>query len=172
MAGSRTRAALLLLLVFAAGAAAGIAADRLEIVPGEATARQVGGDGADAELRDDDERDGREVRRDGRRDRRRDGDRRERRTTIEKFADDLELTAEQRSEIEGILEEYRASVKQMWSDVRPRYRALLDSARTRIEAVLTPEQVTQYRALLEERYGDGDDDDEKQERDRGGEQEE
>jgi Spy/CpxP family protein refolding chaperone len=43
--------------------------------------------------------------------------------------------------------------------VRPEYRQILDSARARIEAVLTPEQVTAYRELLErERRRERDDD--------------
>jgi Spy/CpxP family protein refolding chaperone len=117
--------ALLLALTFAAGAAAGVAADRFGLLPGLAA-----GGGTDA----------------GRDDR---GHRRE--TTIEKFADHLELTAAQREEIEGILEHYRAAMREMWSEVRPRYRTMVDSIQARIETVLTPEQVVEYRALVEER---------------------
>lgn len=149
MTGSRGRVVVLLLLTFAAGTAAGIAADRLGVIPGEATAGEAPPAPEDRDRRDRD--------RDG--DERRGGDRDD--TTIERFADELGLTMEQRAEIEGILEQYRASVKQMRSQIRPRWRALTDTARTRIERVLTPQQVEQYRALLEERYGDDDDGDDR-----------
>lgn len=124
MFASRLRAALLLLLIFAAGAAAGVAADRLHLLPGAVPAEAAA--------------EGREAR-----------ERRERHeTTIERFADDLELTGPQRAEIEGILERYRAELKGMRREIRPRFRALVDSVRTEIETVLTPEQVEEYRALL------------------------
>jgi Spy/CpxP family protein refolding chaperone len=75
--------------------------------------------------------------------------------TIQRFADDLQLTPEQRIEIEGMLAEFRASMKQLWGEFRPRYSTLVDSVRLDIEAVLTPEQVEQYRRLLQEQYGAG-----------------
>lgn len=124
MADSRGRVALLLTLTFAAGAAAGAAADRLGVLPGAARA---------GEVREGPER---HVHGPGR-------------TTIERFADELGLTEDQRGEIETILERHRASMREIWHEVRPRYRALVDSVRTEIEAVLTPEQVREYRALLE-----------------------
>ncbi len=127
MNSSRARAVLLLALTFAAGAAAGVAGDRLQLFPDSARAT---------------ERDGRDRRGD---------EGRPRQTTIERFADDLGLTAAQRVEIEEVLDEYRASAKALQTSVRPQYRALLDSARTRIESVLTGDQVIEYRALLEER---------------------
>lgn len=135
MTGSRTRVAALLLLVFAAGSAAGVAADRLNLLPGTARAEV-----ATAERDEDDDRDRRQ-------------------TTIERFADDLGLTADQRARIEEILEEFRGDVKSLRSEFRPRWHALLDTTRTRIEAVLSDEQVVQYRALLERKRDERRDDD-------------
>lgn len=136
MTGSRGRVALLLLLTFAAGAAAGVAADRLSLLPG--TARADESAGTEEERRED-------------------GGERPR-TTIERFADELGLTAEQRSRIEEVLSAFRGEVKELRKEFHPRWEALVDSARARIEAVLTPEQVEQYRALLKreraERRGD------------------
>lgn len=126
MFGSRFSVALLLVLTFTAGVAAGVAADRLDLLPDVARAGEA-------------ERD------------RPDDDRRRGRTTIERFADDLELTAAQRAEIEEILDLYRERMREMWMEVRPRYRAMVDSVRGQIEDVLTPEQVTEYRELLKER---------------------
>lgn len=130
MMSSRARVALLLLVVFAAGTAAGVAADRLNLMPGVAAADE----GPD----------------EGRRDR---SGIAEGQTTIERFADQLGLTSGQRVEIEEILDGYRTSVRDMWTEVRPRYRSLMETARLQIEEVLSPEQVDHYRTLLEERYG-------------------
>ena len=78
-------------------------------------------------------------------------------------AESLKLTLErvlpcwtdvpQRTEIEAILEHYRASMNGLWGEWRPRYRTLIDSVRVQIETVLTDEQVTEYRGLLERRRG-------------------
>ena len=128
---SRTRVALLLAITFVAGMAAGVAADRqLRPEPDDETSKQV---------REDDRK-----------------DRRGGRTTIERFADELGLTEEQRARIDPILEDAREGMSELFEPVRPAYRALVDSTRARIEAVLTPEQVTQYRSLLEREYGDRD----------------
>lgn len=123
MTGSRTRVALLLLLTFAAGAAAGVAADRLSLLPGTARAEEAETAGGKEKERS--------------------------RTTIERFADELGLTADQRGRIEEVLAGFRGEVKALRKEFHPRWAALVDSAQARIEAVLTPEQVEQYRALLE-----------------------
>ena len=75
MNASRTRATLLLVLTFAAGAAVGVAGDRLNLIPAVAEATEPG-------LETDR------------------GEGRQRQTTIERFADDLGLTVEQRFEVE------------------------------------------------------------------------
>ncbi len=126
MGNQGVRVALLLLVTFAAGAAAGIAIDR-RMVESES--------GPDSgELRSDNRERGRQ-------------------TTIERFADELELTEEQRALIAPILVDTRARMSEVFDRVRPEYDTVVDSARARIEAILTPEQVRMYRQLLEERRG-------------------
>lgn len=71
---------------------------------------------------------------------------------IERFASELGLTQDQRTRIETILDHYRTHMKAIWQDVHPRYSAIVDSAKTEIEAVLTPDQVEQYRSLLHQEY--------------------
>jgi len=80
----------------------------------------------------------------------REGSRGEGRTTIERFADELGVTPEQRALIDPILVETRERMSEVYDRFRPEWQIVVDSARIRIEAVLTPEQVEQYRALLEE----------------------
>ncbi len=129
---SRFRAILILTLVFAAGAAVGVAADRLDLFA-DAAAADAATETTPPEARD------------------RDGGSRGRQTTIEQFADELGLTADQRSRIEGFLDHYRDRMRTL----RRSYRTLMDSVRTQIESALTEEQGEDYRELLRERDGDG-----------------
>ena len=76
--------------------------------------------------------------------------RREGRSTIERFADELGVTPEQQAEIDPILVETRERMSAVFDQVRPEWEAVVDSARAHIEAVLTSDQVERYRALLEE----------------------
>jgi Spy/CpxP family protein refolding chaperone len=122
------RVVLLLLVTFAAGAAAGIAIDRRMV------STQVASATRDAE-----------------------SNRRGRQTTIERFADELGLTEDQRARIAPILVDTRSRMSEMFDRVRPEYDMVVDSARSRIEEILTPDQVRMYRKLLDERRGDGRD---------------
>lgn len=121
---SRVRVALLLAITFLAGMAAGVAADRqFTSDPRVETTKQ-----------------GREE---ARRDRRGGG------TTIERFADEIGLSERQRADIDLILDDTREQMSDLFEPVRPRYREIIDSSRARIEALLTPEQVEEYRRLLD-----------------------
>lgn len=78
-------------------------------------------------------------------------------TTIERFADELGLTTEQRDQIAPVLEDTRTRMSEVFDQVRPEYRRVVDSARAQIEAVLTPGQVEMYRTLLENENEDSTD---------------
>lgn len=132
---STTAAAVALVLVFGAGVAAGVALDRTWLAPDRAS-------GPEATRSEKPE--GKKPERE--------------RTVIERFSDELELTRDQRARIDTILDHFRDRMHEMWSEVRPRYRTLVDSARTRIVEVLTEEQAEQYRELLrrEAERRDGD----------------
>lgn len=150
MSKSKVRATALLLLTFAAGVAAGVAADRTWLDDRPAAAA----DAPEAAAGSGEARDAKRHPNgaDGRDEKKRDRPH----TVIERFADELGLTAEQRSRIETILSHHRESMKEMWSEVRPRFRTLVDSARSQIEEVLTAEQVEQYRDLLRRERGRDD----------------
>lgn len=127
---------LLLTVVFVAGGVVGVAADRLDLLARTVTANEPA-DTAPTQTED------------------RDRERRGRQTTIEAFADELGLTADQRLQIEAYLDHYREGARRLQREVRPRYRALMDSVRMEIESALTDEQVEDYRELLQQRYGGG-----------------
>jgi Spy/CpxP family protein refolding chaperone len=65
--------------------------------------------------------------------------------------DRLELTSEQKAQIEVILERRRAEMEEFWDTHRPTLRAITDSARAELRAVLTPEQRELETQYMEER---------------------
>lgn len=74
---------------------------------------------------------------------------RDHRPVIERFSEELELTPAQEAKIDTIVDGLQQRMREMWAEARPRYRTMVDSAKARIEAVLTEEQVQKYRELLE-----------------------
>ena len=78
------------------------------------------------------------------------------RFAIERHADELGLTAEQRETIDAILADVRAEMDTIMADMRPRFREIYRSARTDIEAVLTPDQAARYGEILDARRGRSD----------------
>ena len=115
---SRGRAAGLLLLMFAAGLAVGLAGERYVLHQGTEQASSSAA--------------------------------RQGRTTIERFADDLVITPEQQAQIDPILVETREQMSAVFDRVRPEWKVVVDSARARIESVLTPDQAERYGILLEQ----------------------
>lgn len=140
MRRSQALVALLLAATFAAGVAGGVAVDRLWLRPDAAVA-EAGADGGSGER--------------GERERR-DEDDDEDDTVIERFSEELGLTRPQKARIDTILAHYRESMRKLRHEIRPRYDALVDSARRRIESVLDSAQALKYRRLLD-RKGEEDD---------------
>jgi len=58
----------------------------------------------------------------------------------------LDLTTDQRAQIDAIMERRRGEVDAFWNEHGPQLRAIMDSARAEMHQVLTPEQ----RALEEQ----------------------
>jgi Spy/CpxP family protein refolding chaperone len=52
----------------------------------------------------------------------------------------LDLTAEQRVQVDAIMERRREEVDAFWKQHGPQLRAIMDSARAEVRTVLTPEQ--------------------------------
>lgn len=127
---------MLLVATFGAGVAAGVAADRLLLRPGAGGSSRPPAEGYQEDDGEKDEKDDD--------------------TVIERFSDELGLTSAQEARIDTILKHYRHRMKELRRKVRPRYDALVDSARRRIEAVLDSAQVHTYRKLLERKTDRGD----------------
>lgn len=125
--GRRARVAgsILLLVVFVAGALAGAASERV-MRADEAPAMRRGGA---SEMRG--------------------GSRRL--LQDERFANELQLTAEQRTQVKAIMERRDREAKRVWAEAEPRLKAVGDATREEIRKVLTAEQVEKLEAEIEKR---------------------
>lgn len=65
--------------------------------------------------------------------------------------DELDLTPEQRTRIDGIMARRRERTDSLWQTDGTRIRAAVDSTRAEIRAVLTPSQAAEYDRLRAER---------------------
>jgi len=68
-----------------------------------------------------------------------------------RILDQLDLTPEQRVQVDRILERRRAETEAFWEKAGPELRKITESTRAEIRAVLTPEQREKYDRLREER---------------------
>jgi Spy/CpxP family protein refolding chaperone len=65
--------------------------------------------------------------------------------------DRLDLTAEQRVQVDAVLERRREEMQQFWEVHRPTLQAIGDSARAELRALLTPAQREVEEQFMEER---------------------
>ncbi|HEX8175668.1 MAG TPA: hypothetical protein VF543_11170 [Pyrinomonadaceae bacterium] len=90
-------------------------------------------------------------------------DRRSKEAVFERMKRDLDLNEQQATQIRAILEQTRDEYRQLRAEVRPRYDAVRQNARTKIRALLTPEQQQKFDSKMAERDArrDGDEKDER-----------
>jgi Spy/CpxP family protein refolding chaperone len=77
---------------------------------------------------------------------------------FESMRRDLNLTEQQATEIRAILDQTRNDYRALRAEVRPRYDSVRQNARTRIRALLTPEQQKLFDAKAAERDARRNDD--------------
>ena len=70
----------------------------------------------------------------------------------ETFARELELSAEQRAQINTILDRRDQEAKKVWSEAEPRFKAVGEQTKEEIKKVLTAEQVTKLEAEMAKRH--------------------
>ena len=80
---------------------------------------------------------------------------------FESMRRDLSLTEQQATEIRTILDQTRNDYRALRAEVRPRYDSVRQNARTRIRALLTPDQQKLFDAKAAERDARRGDDDAK-----------
>ena len=59
----------------------------------------------------------------------------------------LDLTDEQRAQVEQIIRRHHTRIDGMWDGMRPRMRAEIDQANAEISRILTPEQRVKFERL-------------------------
>jgi uncharacterized membrane protein len=69
---------------------------------------------------------------------------------FERMKSDLNLSEQEATEIRAILDQTRNEYRQLRAEVRPRYDAVRQNARTKIRALLTPEQQQKFDAQVAE----------------------
>ena len=85
-------------------------------------------------------RDDRESRRDGSRDRRQ--------GYLNWLSSELDLTVDQKTLVQTIVEGYHEQVSELWHETNPKFELLKSQVRAEIREVLDEDQKTQYEALL------------------------
>jgi Spy/CpxP family protein refolding chaperone len=65
----------------------------------------------------------------------------------ERLGRELQLTPQQKTQVEQILERHRAKIDAAMSSVRPQVRQELEASNNEIANILTPEQRTEFAAL-------------------------
>ena len=129
-APSRRTAVLLMLLVALGGGIAGVAIDRLVLLPWHFQGRPFGpGRGGPPEAM---ERRGRE-----------------------RFARELGLSDSQRVRIDSLMERQMTELRAVRGEVQPRLDSILAQTRRSIDSILTPEQRDKAQQLMRRREGRG-----------------
>jgi uncharacterized membrane protein len=77
-------------------------------------------------------------------------ERRSKGEVFERMKSDLNLSEQQATEIRAILDQTRNEYRQLRTEVRPRYDTVRQNARTKIRALLTPEQQQKFDAQVAE----------------------
>jgi Spy/CpxP family protein refolding chaperone len=77
------------------------------------------------------------------------GERDRREAYLDWLAAELDLTDEQRAQVEAIVERQRAEMAKVWQELRPRFEELKSQARAETRALLNEEQLAAYEELLQ-----------------------
>lgn len=77
---------------------------------------------------------------------------RQRTAFIDKLQKELDLTPPQRVEIERILRESQARMKELWDPIAPKAREESRRSRQEVLAVLTPEQQAKYERMSDSHH--------------------
>lgn len=65
------------------------------------------------------------------------------------LSSELDLTTEQRTQVQTIVEGYHEQVSALWRETNPRFESMKSQVRAEIREVLDEEQKAKYQALLE-----------------------
>ena len=66
---------------------------------------------------------------------------------VERFARELDMTAEQKTQVSAILEAQRDAIRSLDAEMRPRFQEIRRSIRGEIRKILTPEQQEKFEEM-------------------------
>jgi Spy/CpxP family protein refolding chaperone len=69
---------------------------------------------------------------------------------FERVIDKLNLTSDQRAQVDAIFEDARARLTELRNESGPRFREVRKQTDERLQSVLTPEQWEQFKKMMEE----------------------
>jgi Spy/CpxP family protein refolding chaperone len=70
----------------------------------------------------------------------------------ERFANELQLTTEQRAQIKAIMDRRDQQARKVWGEAEPRLKAVGEDTRVEIQKVLTPEQREKLETEIARRH--------------------
>jgi Spy/CpxP family protein refolding chaperone len=71
---------------------------------------------------------------------------------VQQLDDKLNLTKEQREQIQKIIADAQQNSRDLWKLVAPQFKALMQDTRQQIREVLTPEQRKQFEMLMKQQH--------------------
>ena len=71
--------------------------------------------------------------------------------SFESFSKKLNLTEEQKEKVRPILNDEVKQIKEMYKETLEKEMKVIDDARAKVKAILTPEQQTKYDKIIEKR---------------------
>ncbi len=70
-------------------------------------------------------------------------------TYVERLGQDLNLTPEQREQIQEVLDRHQPAMDSLWAQMRPAFESERQAIRQEVNTLLTPEQQAKYAAILQ-----------------------
>jgi Spy/CpxP family protein refolding chaperone len=146
MHASRNWLSFLLLLTLVMGGIGGVLAERLLFTPVAAAPPPAEGEPGDDQAR------GREHDRghDKSRDRSRSRSHWRGRSRLDRYTKSLKLDEEQQTQLGAVFEASGTEYREMFESMKPKMTAVREASRERVRALLRPEQVADYEAMIKE----------------------
>lgn len=69
------------------------------------------------------------------------------RPILDRLDRELHLTAQQKTQVQQILDRHRAKIESLMGNVRPQIRAEIDATNAEIDKILTPEQRAEFAKM-------------------------
>ncbi len=72
---------------------------------------------------------------------------------LDRLTEELQLSGEQRAQVQSIVDRHRESMSALWHEMRPRFEAMKTELRSEVKDVLSAEQRAEYEELIRNEPG-------------------